>query len=260
MLRLTTGALLALALSGCASLRHSIEPERILPLPGESVVVPKSLTDDNGVKCALAPSVASDGSIPTEVEQFSQAMYCAYTADASQQGPWIRRFVEKGVTLSDRACTLFFDTLERRRVDAAYAQTNMNIGGTAVTAILSAAGHNARSAFNVATALAFGNAWFENYKGNFVLTPQLGKLHEKLKTDLRKPIGDRIRERAVDGDYATFDVAKSDLQEYDELCSHKAIVLLLERSVEAAQIRPFAVGPATADVEQAEVIEAELFR
>ncbi|TXD95419.1 hypothetical protein FUT87_06510 [Mitsuaria sp. TWR114] len=217
------------------------------------------MKDTTGVKCGLSPAATVDGSIPTEIERFTQAMYCAYSTDESQQGPWIRRFVEKGVTLSDQTCGLFFDTLERRRVDAAYAQTNMNIGGTAVTAVLSAAGHNARSAFNVATALAFGNAWFENYKGNFVLTPQLGKLHEKLKTELRKPIGDRIKERAASGDYASFDLAKVDLQEYDELCSHKAIVLLLERSVEAAQIRTFATGPSSADVEQAEVLEAELF-
>ena len=36
-------------------------------------------------------------------------------------------------------------------------------------------------------------------------------------------------------------------------------MLLLERSIEAAQIRTFATGPSAADVEQAEVLEAELF-
>ena len=259
MLRVMTVGVLAMLLAGCASFKHTVEPERILPPPGESVSLPATLKTGNGVNCALAPATTSDGSIPTEIERFTQSMYCAYSSTSDQQAPWIRRFVEKGVALSDQTCGLFFDTLERRRVDAAYAQTNVNIGGTAVLAILSAAGHNARSAFNVATALAFGNAWFENYKGNFILTPQLGKLHEKLKTELRRPIGDRIKERAAAGEYASFDIAKVDLQEYDELCSHKAVVLLLERSVEAAQIRTFTSGPSTTDVEQSDVLETEVY-
>lgn len=259
MLRLLTVGLAALVLTGCSSLKHTIEPDRILPLPSDSVSLPASLKSNSTVNCALAPIMTGDGAIPTEIERFTQAMYCAYSSTSEQQVPWIRRFVEKGIALSDQTCGLFFDVLERRRVDASYAQTNMNIAGTAVTAVLSAAGHNARSAFNFATALAFGNAWFENYKGNYILTPQLGKLHEKLKTELRKPIGDRIKEHAAAGEYTGFDLAKMDLQEYDELCSHKAVVLLLERSVEAAQIRTFATGPSSADNEQAEVLEADLY-
>jgi hypothetical protein len=100
MLRLTTCVAMALAASGCASLKHTIEPERILPLPGETVPVPQSLKDDNGVKCGLAPATTIDGSIPAEIERFTQAMYCAYSGDASQQRPWIRRFVENGVALN----------------------------------------------------------------------------------------------------------------------------------------------------------------
>ena len=255
---LAAGAVLLLALTGCGTVNRTIEPEPILPSPNEGVSVPSVLTSGGNVRCELTP-VATEGSIPTEMQLFAQAAYYAYSQSGSSTEPWIRRFVEKGIALSDRTCGLFFDSLERRRVDAAYYQTNMNVAGTAVTAILVAAGHKARSAFNVATALAVGNAWFENYKANYVLTPQLGKLHRKLQSEIRKPIGDAMREKSTANGYTSFDLAKSDLQSYDELCSHKAIVYFLEEAITVSKFETYGGGPSENDVAQADVLKNRLY-
>ena len=247
----------ALLLGGCGSLDRSIEPLRIIPLPSETIAFPVSLASGGSANCTLAP-VEAGGAIPSEMQLFAQAMYCAYTSGSSTE-PWVRRFVEKGIALSDQTCGLFFDTLERRRIDASYAQTNMNIGGTAVTAILVGAGHHARSAFNVATALALGNAWYENYKSNYVLTPQLGRLHRKLQTDVRRPIGDAMKAKAAANQYASFDLAKGDVQSYDELCSHKSVIFLLEEAIAAAEIQTFNSAPTDNDSAQAEVLKERLY-
>lgn len=256
--RLATSLLFSFSLAGCGTVNRTIEPEPILPRPDESVSVPLVLTSDGKVQCQLAP-IAADGSIPTEMQLFAQAAYCAYSQSGTATEPWIRRFVEKGIALSDRTCGLFFDSLERRRVDSAYYQTNMNVAGTAVTAILAAAGNNARSVFNVATALAVGNAWFENYKANYVLTPQLGKLHRKLQSEIRKPIGDAMREKSAANGYTSFDLAKSDLQSYDELCSHKAIVYFLEEAITVSKFETYGGGPSENDVAQADVLRNRLY-
>lgn len=249
---------LAFLQTGCGTVIRTIEPEAILPTPKERIPIPSAYVSNGAVNCVLS-AVTVDGSIPAEMEQFSQAMYCAYTMTDASSTEWIRRFVEKGIGLSDQTCGLFFDSLEKRRVDTSYYQTNMNVAGTAVTAILVGAGHNARSAFNVATALAFGNAWFENYKANYVFTPQLGKLHMKLKTDVRKPIGNEMKRLASLNQYASFDQAKLDLQSYDELCSHKSIIYLLEDVLSAAKIETFNAEVTQSDKDQADVLAANLY-
>lgn len=291
-------AIAALLLGGCSSVRHTIEPERILPGPSEEVSlagIDKSCdlngkptvdkTDSNGLNTK---------SIQTEIQSFITARYCAEVGppihayrqlpenptqgqrsawetgqrawDVKQQADWElqrnkwqRRFVERGVALSMRTCSLFFDTLEKRRVETGYAQTNMNTGGTAVTALLALGGAHARGVFNVATALTLGNAWFENYKSNYVMTPNLGKLHAKLKSELQEPLAAELTAKAKIG-YETFDLALGEVYEFDQTCSHKSIVVLLDRAIEAAEITRVSTGPTPSDLAQAEAIKAALFK
>jgi hypothetical protein len=239
-------------------MKHTIEPERILPLPSDSVSTEGLPTTNGSVDCAL--NGATSGPIPTEIQGFVLARYCAErSGEESDRQKWRRRFVERGVALSDRTCSLFFDEMEHRRVDAGYAQTNMNIAGTAVTAVLAASGNNARSVFNVATALALGNAWFENYKANYVLTPSLGKLHDSMNKKLRKPLSDAVLASAKEG-YDTLEAAVVDVQQYDQLCSHKSIVMYLEKAVENAEVEPFQPAVPTKDAAAAKVILAKLYK
>lgn len=256
-IRLPLLLLTAASLAGCQSLKHTIEPERILPRPSETLPIDAK----GGVSCdALQVDTASE--IPTEIQSFIRARYCAERSTGDDQQRWIRRFVEKGVALSDRTCSLFFDDMEHRRVDAGYAQTNMNIAGTAVTAVLAASGNHTRSIFNVATALALGNAWFENYKTNFVLTPSLGKLHDSMYKNLRRPLSDEVlaKAKAKTNGYETLDEAVVDVQQYDQLCSHKAVVMYLEKAVENAEVTTFPSGIPAKNLAAANVLLAKLYK
>lgn len=249
-------------LVGCAS--RTIEPERILPGPSESI----QLTGiDTSCAWKTKPFIPASGenagsvaSLQTEIQAFITARYCAEIAVAPNEQLWRRRFVERGVALSMHTCSLFFDSLERRRVDTSYVQTNMNIVGTAVTAILAIGGDHTRAIFNIATGLTLGNAWFENYKANYVMTPNLGKVHAKLKTELQEPFAEVLTAKAKKG-YETFDLALSEMYEFDKLCSHKSIVVLLDRAVEAAQVIRYtdAPAPSPADVAKAEDIKQLLY-
>lgn len=258
-MRLRFLAPIAAALVGCSSIHHTIEPDPILPAPSEARTVEGFGATDTTVDCSLATGPTGT-KLPSEMSRFIQALYCAYRAGPEARD-WIQRFVERGTSLSDSTCNMFFNALELRRVESGYAQTNMNITGTAVTAALAATGNHTRGVFNVATALALGNAWFENYKSNYIMTPNLGKLHDKLQEALRRPIADDMKAKAQEGRYTSVDEAKTDVQKYDQLCSHKAIVALLDKSIEAAELERFPIpgGLSPQEKELADQLTAKLY-
>lgn len=236
------GALATVFLLGaCSNLSRTLEPQPIFPPPSEAVDISQALSGSDGNVCTTTPAMQNRTRKPPELVDFAVTMVCAYNnADGTSGSTWLKRFVEKGLALSDQTCQAFFVNLESRRVEASYAQTNYNVLGTAVTAVLAATDHHRRSIFNVATALTAGNAWFENYKSNYVLTPQLRKLHDKIQTDLRDPIRVQIEQKSKAGGYASFDEAKRDLMRYDSLCSHMVIYDVVNDSVAKAEIRTFA--------------------
>lgn len=242
--------LCAVLLSGCVNLSRTLEPEPIFPKPSEAINV--SGLDTN---CATTPGNVENNTIPAEIRQFAVAMNCAYQTqgDPAKFPFWMVRFIDKGIALSDQTCGLFFGELEKRRVEASHAQTNMNIAGTAVTAVFAAAENHARSIFNMATLLTTGNALFENYKAHYVMTPQLRKLHNKIQQGLRDPVKAQIKSKSAGSPgYRTFDEAKQDLMDYERLCSHAVIVDVITDSVAKAEITTFG---ATTSPEAAKLIE-----
>lgn len=248
-------ALALVSLAGCTTLDRTIEPEPIFPGPSATIDV-SSLGASITALCAKDAHQGNSTVIPAESMLFSVAMTCAYNAGSKDElrQYWISRFIDKGVALSDQTCGLFFDRLEARRVEASYSQTNFNVVGTAVTAILAVTETHHRAIFNVATALAAGNAWFENYKANYVMTPQLRKVHNKIQVELRDPIKARIQAKDKAGGYGSFDEAKQDLMRYDALCSHKVIADVITESVIKSELvvfgaQPPAAKPAEADAE-----------
>jgi hypothetical protein len=232
---------LSLLTSGCMNLQRTLEPEPIFPNPSSTISV------TNQVDCSRESGLPQEGSsIPAEITQFSVAMYCAYTTQFSnpdEYKKWMVRFVDKGLALSDQTCGLFFDALEARRVEAAYSQTNMNLAGTAATAILALTGTHNRAIFNLATALTAGNAWFENYKANYIMTPQTRKIHDLIQYSLRDPIKADITRMSVTGGYRSFDAAKQDIMKYDALCSHKVISDVVTEAVARAVVDRFEAPP-----------------
>lgn len=251
----------ALAGAGCSNLPRSLEPESLFPAPGEDIDVTSVSPGKNGAVCTQDPVLTKDGKIPAETTQFAVVTFCAYkatsTADTSY---WMPRFVDKGVALSDQTCSRFFNQLEARRVESSYAQANTNIVGTAVTAVLAATETHARSVFNVATLLTVSNGWFENYKVNYLLTPELGKLHSVIQDRLRAPIAASMREKSAAGGYRSYDDAKKDVMSYDQLCSHKVLQNVVTESIAKAEILPFVSGPSSEKVARANDLKQDLFQ
>lgn len=252
----------AAALGGCINLPRTTEPERIFPPPSAqapTVDLPKG-TDGNA--CGEGSTTALQAAQPSELVQFAIVMQCAYLSQGGQEMTrrvWMTRFVDKGVALSNQTCELFFDELERRRVETSYAQTNFNIAGTSVSAILALSQHHTRAIFNIATALTAGNAWFENYKSNYVLTPQLRKLHDLIQTQLRDPIGNQIKAKNLANGYTSFDDAKQDLMRYDSLCSHKVIQDVVNEAVAKAKMDGYSPGVSANVQEQVNTLIKEIY-
>jgi len=249
------------ALSACASLPRTLEPEPLFPKPSETIDAAGLPKGQSGNLCDKTARL--DGTrIPSELTRFAVAMHCAYQLEPSDSDFqfWMVRFVDKGIALSNQTCEAFFDQLEARRVEAAYSQTNVNIGGTAVTAILAATNSNTRSIFNLATALTLANAWFENYKSNYILTPQLNKLYSKIQDSLRAPIAEQIVAKSKANGYRSFDEAKQDVMKYDKLCSHKVLQDIVADSVAKADLRPFTAPTSPEKSAQVASSKQELYR
>lgn len=247
-------------LSACSNLPRTLEPEALFPGPSESIDVSGLSTGSDGNVCIKSSKIV-ENKIPSEATQFAVATFCAYQAQTQEDiSFWMVRFVDKGVTLSDYTCSAFFNQLESRRVEVAYSQTNINMGGTAVTAVLAATGSNVRSIFNLATLLTVTNGWFENYKANYVLTPELDKLHTIIQNRLRAPIAGQIREKSARGGYRSFDEAKKDVISYDQLCSHKVLQNVVSESIEKADLRPFSSGADPDNMARASALKQDIYQ
>lgn len=251
-----TTAVLSLT-TGCSSLSLRIEPDPLLPSLSKEIDV-SGIVGTGTAVCSKENTVLN-GKIPSELTHFSVATYCAYK-ETRPETYWMDRFVTKGLGLSDDNCERFFNELELRRVEASYAQTNTNIAGTALTAVLAATDAHRRAIFNLATLLTAGNAWFENYKANYIMTPQLRKLHELVQGSLRDPIAAAILAKSQANGYRTFDEAKRDLLRYDALCSHKVVYDIVTQSVAKAEIKTFETPPDRSKVEKAIEVKKAIYQ
>lgn len=250
----------AAVLSACSNLPRTLEPEALFPGPSQSMDVSGLSTESDGSVCIKSSKLVRK-QIPSEATQFAVATFCAYQAQTQEDiSFWMVRFVDKGIALSDYTCSAFFNQLESRRVEVAYSQTNMNLGGTAVTAVLAATGSNVRSIFNLATLLTVTNGWFENYKANYVLTPELDKLHTIIQDRLRAPIAVQVREKSGRGGYRSFDEAKRDVISYDQLCSHKVLQNVVSESIAKADLRPFSSGADPDKIARASALKQDIYQ
>lgn len=241
-------AVVYIGLAGCASVAQNNTPTPIFASPSSSQDVSGLINTSGSITCNPGNVRISDNSIPSEFSQFAVLSYCAYSQDFVV---YQKAFVDKGITLSDQTCGVFFNELEAKRTGSSYLQTSANITGGAVTAVLAASTTHARALINTATLLTATNAWFEAYKSNFVLTPQLSKLQSKLQTNLRDPLAVQMKAKAGTGGYSTFDDAKRDLLKYDQLCSHQVLMEIVTESVATAELEPFDPVPSSVKVTKA---------
>ena len=265
-------------LGGCANMGRSVEPEPFLP-PTKApldvgalfqVKVDPSTCQSGGAGMTF---LKADATIHSDYTRFIAYAYCTQETEhlANEETKKVvfqqhtQRFVELGIAVADGLCREYFDVLEGRRVEARYNQTNMNVAGGVITALLAAAGGHQRAVLNLATGLTAGNAWYENYKSNYVLTPELRKLYDKVRQLQEKTSAEMRAQARPEGPtsatanrYNTYGAAKADLVEYADLCSHKVMVDILNKSLDMARFTTEDVATPSANRDAAEALNAEL--
>ncbi len=231
---------LALAISGCST-NKLIAPQSLFGAPSDASSAAGFADTSGNVNCASVPLTA-DSSIPSEFMQFGILSYCYYKtsdpATTSGQSNQIK-FIDKGISLADQSCDVFFSQMEAQRLGVSYAQSNTNIAGSAILAALSISTDRTRAIFNMATLLTASNAFFESYKSNYILTPQLQKLHDKIQVGLKNPLAAQMKVKSENHGYRTFDDAKRDLLQYDRLCSHAVLQDIVTDSVAKSELSLF---------------------
>lgn len=217
--------LLTLTMGGCATTGLT-GPKPLFPPPDEQVDM--TGYSSAALSCGETKTVilTNSGAIPTEFIQFGVLGYCYYNEldPLSENGKRLqKKFISKGLALADQTCDQFFNKMELERQGLSYMQGNTNTLGTALVAALSFSGNHTRSIFNTATLLAVANGLYENRKANYILTPQIQKLREKIQISLRDPIALQMKEKSTNDGYTSFDDAKQDLLKYDRICSHTVL-------------------------------------
>jgi len=239
-------------LAGC--LQNQVKgPTPLFPPPDETIPtgsLPKDTVNQTQVDCSLKPYL-DNGSIPTEFAQFALLSYCGYAQKNLDFPKWQVDFIDKGIALANQTCDIFFNKLESQRSGLSYQQGNMNIIGSAVTAALAVSTQHSRAIFNAAVALTAGNAWFENYRSNYILTPDLQKLSQKIQTSLRDPLAEKMKEKSLKAEYRSFGDAKTDIQKYDNLCSPLVLQYIVSLSVETSELKPFAASTSLTESKEA---------
>ena len=229
--------------AGCQS-QQLRGPTSLFPDPSAATPLASLKASNGEIACSPSGAIVQADGIPSEFTQFAILSYCSYIAGKDTfVANWQIDFIDKGISLANQTCDIYFGQMEAQRAGLSYAQTNMNITGSAVTAALAVSTNHSRAIFNTATFLTAGNAWFENYKANYILTPQLRKLHEKIQTQLRDPIAAQMKAKSEAHDYRSFDDAKRDVMQYDRLCSTAVLQDVVAESVAKAEIQGYpAVG------------------
>lgn len=240
-----TAAVTAISVSlvGCSTAGLTA-PTPIFPAPDKQIDT--SGFPANALNCdapTKAPLLTDSKNIPTEFVQFGVLGYCYYseTDPATPKANQLQeKFVAKGITLADQTCDQFFNRMEAQRQGVEYSQANTNTAGTGIIAALSFSGNHVRSVFNTATLLSASNGFYENYKSNFILTPQLQKLREKVQVNLKDPIAEQMRQKSRDHLYTSYDDAKQDLLRYERLCSHTVLQDIVTDMVTKTELIPYA--------------------
>lgn len=220
---------------------RDIEAKELNPVaPDKNYEYQVQLAADADRVCAAPLGLLNEGRrFSSEYDRFMHAAYCAYHYSAlvnTKGAPnrtvikehYVRLYIDYGVSLSDELCDDWLNKLEVKRTRTEFIQNNVAIGTQATTAIMAIAESSKKSlgVFAVlGSAIASG---FENYKQSFILTPNLQSLKKQIFSlrDQKKAL---FTEKNLK-DF-TYSDAEQALDAYDETCSRKFVVDILNTSL-----------------------------
>ncbi len=235
-------------LSGCAGsgpFKVPFNPEPVVKTTEGSFNVAEFPGANAGQKQCEDGQMLSATVKMADADQLKLFAHCASFCDANMQAiiekgkkkigtvcgenlnPWMQKLAFQSFKMVRANCQAFFNRLERERVEIQYNQNNANVAVGAIAALLSAGAGHTRAVLNLTSGATVGNAFTENYKAAFIFTPELGKLHDKIKSELLDVREAEISQNLKNGSYATYADLIADLADYEDLCSHKTIQKLV---------------------------------
>ena len=233
MNKLQSSLLISFAISviGCSTVKP-INPLPVFEPSNIAVTIDKEThhLSESDVKCDMPKEIWKKNVLPSAYSQFLISAVCAFRETQDQASDKFSRFTIDGVAFSNHSCEDFFNILEDRRTQSDVSKSAVNVAGSAITAALAEAGGHQRSIFNLATVMTAGNAGFEVYRAAFLLTPDLKQLRDLIQTG-RTTRADAMRQKALEKKYTSYTQVKEDLIAYDELCSHKVLVDVVNKSL-----------------------------
>ena len=219
---------------------RDIEPRELNPLdPEKSFDFSATFADANNI-CHGPIRISGDQTrFASEIDRFMHAAYCAYYYSAlTPDSPvvkkdefrrhYVKLYIDYGISLSDELCDDWLNTLEVKRTRTEFIQNNVGVGAQATAAIM-ALTQASKTSIGVVTILGTAvTSGFENYKENFILTPNL-QILKKQVSSLRDQKKALINEDNISE--FTYTDAEQTLDAYDAICSRKFVVDLLNTSL-----------------------------
>lgn len=264
MKRLLTPLLLALCASllGCAAsgpYKNKMEPDPVMAGLDARIDVSEHVNLKLDQNCSQLGTALQGNVKISESGRLAVYAHCAALCDAqlaakeqtgatqvcgsSTSNPWLAKVADQSFKQIRRSCDAWFNVLEKQRIEIQYNQTNANVASGAIATVLAAAGGHTRAVFNLAAVTTMGNAMVENYKASFLFTPELAKLHDKVSGDLFDAKQQAILTKLGSSNgYSSWGQLVSDIADFEELCSHKRIVEIMNKAIDIAKFSFAPVG------------------
>lgn len=252
---------LCACLFGCAAsgpFKSKMEPDPVMAGLDEKIDVSEHVKLSLDQNCAKLGAALQGNVKISEQGRLAVYAHCATLCDAQIEAkdadgkisvcggeggnPWLAKVADQSFKQIRRSCDIWFNVLEKQRVEIQYNQTNANVGAGAIATVLAAAGGHTRAVFNLATTTTLGNAMVENYKASFIFSPELGKLHDKINSELFDAKQQAILGKLGSGGYQSWGQLVSDIADFEELCSHKKVVEVINKSIDFAKFTFAPVG------------------
>lgn len=174
---------------------------------------------------------ASENNMQSDAAQFVARL----ATERAKTGPIdAKKLAQSGMSLSNQVCEVFFNELDDRRRKSDFYKDSYVATGTGITTVLATTQSHARSIVNITALLSGSSTIFESFRANFVFTPELKKVHKHIAEAQDRAWSETMS--AIDSSgISTFEEVKKVLVAYDQLCSIKNIIYVINESVSVAR-------------------------
>ncbi len=228
-----------LLLCGCTDANSGLFGEQIDPSRVDE-------SADSPGAIALQGGLSSKGIALPEAATFVGYYKASATkpADASLASA----FLQSGITLSDRMCSVWFVRLGRAQARADNVTSDLASLGSLTSTLLGFGRVNPRIIGGIASAFLFGHQVLSSDQTAFIVAPDIGAVQSAIVTK-QKTLAAQLVSDAQSGKM-NFWTAERNLINYDDQCSHLAVKNFVTSSVKAAaeaKTSPAASDPTTDD-------------